>query len=131
MSITPQGRLLASLPTSINLFFLEPASFACVVTTKEEIKKTYDRKLSVPLEKAREWKRAIIRGLAEVKDPQILRHFDDRYFYIDISAFDPSLHEPLFMVLKKKFTDGLEYETDNLLNELGDRLGHVFLKAKI
>ncbi len=127
MSLT-QNTLPLYAPESINLFFLQPASFACIVTTRTTISQPYDRVVTAPLEKAKKWKQLIIRRGRPITDPGVISLFDDMCYYIDVRLWDPAAREPMYMALRKKFADGGEYPTDNILNELD--LPNIYLVAE-
>lgn len=116
----------------INLFFLQPGGYSCIITTKETIKTAFDRKITVNLEPARFWEKGTFKGFANDAPVLDIQQFDDtQYYYVDANKWlTTPADRPMYMALPKKFANGKEYNSKNLEEGLGDMPCGVFLFPK-
>lgn len=121
---------------TINLFFLRDRYYECVVTTKDEIDRSYYKKVTVDLHPAEEWDDGTyVNRQASSKIDDLSRYTNDDYFYIDSRKWyhsSGSEKNRSYTLLPKKFVDGQEYHTRSLLDEgVGDMGATIFLRPKL
>lgn len=120
-------------PKYINLFFKQEEGFYdCIVTTKDEIKGPYKRKITAEIFKTKEWRRGDYiggMGAGSVSD-EILKEFtDELYFYINAKNWGFKSFN-LYMALPKDLLNGEEHHTEDLSKSIKKSSCNIYLYEK-
>jgi hypothetical protein len=113
----------------INLFFLSKGNYKrCIVTTKNKIKESCWKKITLELETAKKWVNGFLVskiGTVEVYDPKIYNN--RKYFFIKVHTWYKTYDRFVYMAIEKKVANGKKYSTENLKQTLAGSLCNVFL----
>lgn len=121
------------LKKTINLFFLNRDYYNCVVTTKDQIDRTYDRKITVELQRGGNWREGSIvgaKGCAKISKKVLSKITSKDFFFIDCREWEYGNPKEAYLALEKRFADGGEYYSEDLSATLNDSSHNKFLFPK-
>ncbi|MDB4984710.1 MAG: hypothetical protein JWM20_889 [Patescibacteria group bacterium] len=117
-------------PQTINIFVLRKGFYEAVISTKDDISRSHEEKLTLELESAKPWKRGLHSGQFgsfSAPNEEIPKYNDDDYYFLNIKDILGE-KKPIYLALEKQHVeDGGEHFASDIRSSLGNHRSRMLL----